>query len=263
MGLRKPKTEWIEQTIPVNMDTDESHYVVMKNELILGEGKANGKSVSGLSLNALKLLRLTIMQCIKSDNKFNIYQISIKEFAKLLNIDSSNLYKEIQNICINLLSEVVLVGDGNPKHSWKAFQWVTKCEYDGNGIITIQLHDDMKPYILGLKKHYTQYEINGILYLKSIYSLRLYELIKMELKNYSVYADREKNVYLSCDTLRKATGTITKYKKANDFKRHVIDVSINEINNKPFGIIIDYKYEKSNKKIVGYNFTIKSWINDI
>lgn len=263
MGVRKPKTEWIEQIIPVHMDTNDDHFVVMKNELILGEGKSRGKNVSGLSLNAIKLLRLTIMQCAKSDIGFKPYKISVKELSQLLKIDSSNLYKDIQDICVNLLGEIVLVGDGNPKHKWKAFQWVTKCEYDGNGVITIQLHNDMKPYILGLKSNYTQYEINGILDLKSTYAIRMYELIKMELKNFKVYADRKKTIYLSSETIRKATGTTNKYRKANDLKKRVIDIACNEINKQPFGIRVTYDYVKESRTIVGYNFTVKTSLADV
>jgi len=253
MGAKKTKEEYFEQVVPMN--TSVENYVVMKNDLIKGK--------STLSLNATKLLRLTIMQCVISDTGFKPYQISIQDFAKLLQIGKDNLYKEVQSICIQLLKNVVLIGDGNPKHKWDAFQWVTHCGYDGNGTITIQLHDDMKPYVLGLKSHYTQYEIDSILYLKSTYAVRIYELIKMEMKNFQPIGNKEKTIYLSVDTIRKATGTENKLKQHGQFKEKVIDIALKEINSKPFGMQIDYDYEKEGRKIIGYNFKIKSSLNGI
>lgn len=234
------------------MNTNPNNFVCMDNNLLKGK--------SALSLNSAKLIRLTIMQCVVGDSEFKPYKISIQDFADFLDIDSSNLYKEAQNICIQLLKEVVIIGDGNPKHKWKAFQWVTRCSYD-NGYIYIQLHDDMKPYVLNLKQCYTQYEIENIMTLKSAHALRVYELIKMEMRNEKVFAEKEKNVYLSLETLRIATNTEKKYKNTNDFTKKVIEVAVREINEKPFGVNIEYNYRKEGRRIVGYEFNIKSWIN--
>lgn len=253
MGAKKEKKEYFEQIIPMN--TNVENYVIMKNDLV------KGKSI--LSLNATKLLRLTIMQCVLSDTGFKPYEISIKEFARLLNIDKDNLYKEVQTICVQLLKNVVLIGDGNPKHKWQAFQWVMRCSYDGNGKITIQLHDDMTPYVLGVKKHYTQYEIDSILTLRSTYALRVFELIKMEMRNFKVYADKQIIIYLSIDTIRKATGTENKLKQHGQFREKLLDVAVKEINAKPFGMKISYEYVKEGKKIMGYHFTIKSSFNSV
>lgn len=249
---RKKAVENTEEPIPMN--TNPESFVVMSNDLVKGK--------SALSLNSAKLLRLTIMQSIVSDNEFKPYKISIQDFADFLDIAPDNLYRDIQDICVQLLKEVVLIGDGNPKHKWSAFQWVTRCGYD-NGTITIQLHDDMKPYILNLKKCYTQYEIDNILYLKSMHALRVYELIKMEMRNAKIYCENEKKVYISMEQLRIATNTEKKYKENKDFTKRVIKVACDEINEKPFGVKITYDYHKEGRKIIGYDFTIKSWSSDV
>ena len=59
-----------EQNLIVPVDGNKEHYVVMKNELILGKGKNKGRNVSGLSLNANKLLRMIISQCVIQDDEF-------------------------------------------------------------------------------------------------------------------------------------------------------------------------------------------------
>ena len=229
------------------MCLNDENYVVMSNDLIKGK--------SNLSLNELKLLRLTIMQIIKNDTDFMTYQINISELAKLLDITSPSIYRDVDEMTTHLLQEIVYVGDGNPKHKYKKFQWCSYCEYD-NGIVTIRLHDNLKPYLLELKEHYTQYVLQDILILKTVYAVRMYELIVEELRT-QVYADKTATVELSLDSIRKATNTEDKYEQTAMLKVRVIDSAIAEINEK-LGYRITYVPIKKSRKIVGYRFTVES-----
>ena len=256
-------TEWVERKIPIKMNTDETNYVVMKNELVLGKGLTKGRDKSGLTITAQKLLRLLIMQCMKNDLDFRTYSISAKELAEFLKIDSSNLSREkmVQNLTTALLSEVVLIGDGNPKHEWVAYHWVETARYDGKGTYTFKLSEDMKMYLLELGRNYTQYEIGEILSFRSVYALRIFELITMTLgiqrKKNSIYNNNTESIKLSDETLRMATGTQKRYLKTNDLKKNVLDVAKNEINARDFGWKMDYCYIKEGKKVVGYEFILK------
>lgn len=223
------------------------NYVVMSNDLIKGK--------SNLSLNELKLLRLTIMQVLKEDTDLRTYQINISELAELLDITSPSIYRDVDDMTTHLLQEIVYVGDGNPKHKYKKFQWCSDCEYD-NGVVTIRLHDNLKPYLLELKEHYTQYVLQDILILKTVYAVRMYELIVEELRT-KVYADKTATIELSIDTIRKATNTETKYEQTAMLKVRVIDSAISEINEK-LGYHITYVPIKRSRKIVGYRFTVES-----
>lgn len=224
------------------------NHVVMSNDLIKGK--------SNLSLNELKLLRLTIMQVIAEDKDLLTYQVKINDLAKILNISTPSIYRDVMEMCKHLLQEIVCVGDGNPKHKWKMFQWCSSCQYE-KGVITIRLHDDLKPYLIQLKKHYTQYMLQDILMLKTVYAVRIYELIREEMKYQVVYADKTATVSLDVETIRKATDTEKKYEKIGMFKQRVIDSAINEINEKSC-YHISYKYIKESRKIVGFRFEIES-----
>lgn len=222
--------------------------VVISNDLIKGR--------SNLSLNELKLLRLTIMQIVANDAELMTYKIKIQELAKVLNISSANLYRDIFEMCKHLLQEIVYVGDGNPKHRWKMFQWCNICEYD-DGIITIKLHERLKPYLIQLKSHYTQYMLEDILLLKSVYAVRIYELLREGFKGQKVYADVCAFVSLDIDTIRKATDTTEKYIQMGHFKAKVINTAIDEINRK-LGYVITVEDIKKGRKIVGFHFKIES-----
>jgi plasmid replication initiation protein len=233
------------------MNLDSDNWVVMSNDLI--------KSKSNLNLNEVKLLRICIMQVIKEAKDFQTYKVNITDLAKMLNIDRHGIYLTIDSMTTNLLKEVVFVGDGNPKHKWLKFQWVSRCKYE-NGVLEIRLHDDLKPYIIGLSKYYTQYVLQDVLLLKSVYSIRLYELIRQEMR-YEVFASRTATVYLSLDTIRKATDTENKYEKLSMFRARVIDSSIKEIREK-LGYDITYTVKKQSRQVIGFNFHIES-VNNI
>lgn len=238
------------QNAKKEMNLNSENQVVMSNALI--------KSKSHLGLNELKLLRLTIMQIIKTDTELMTYKIKIKELGELLNIDKDNLYKEVDSMTTNLLREIVYIGTGNPKNKWEKFQWCSYCKYD-NGIITIKLHDELKPHLLNLSELYTQYVLDDILHLKSVHSIRIYELIREEMKYQKVYADKEANIYLSIKTIRQITNTEDKYTKYGMLKKRVIDTAVNEINNK-LQYYVTYEQVKEGKKVVGFNINIKSKI---
>lgn len=229
------------------MNLNSNNLVVMSNDLI--------KSKSNLSLNEVKLLRICIMQVIKEAKDFQTYRVNITDLAKLLNIDRHGIYQTIDDMTTHLLKEVVCIGDGNPKHKWLKFQWVSRCKYN-NGVLEIRLHDDLKPYILGLSKYYTQYILKDVLLLKSVYSIRLYELIRQEMR-YEVFGGRTADVYLSLDTIKKATDTETKYEKLSMFRARVIDSSLAEIKNR-IGYNITYDLKKESRKVIGFNFHIES-----
>ena len=229
------------------MSLNSEHKVVMSNDLI--------KSRSNLSLNEIKLLRICIMQVIKEATDFQTYRVNITDLAKMLNIDSSNIYREMDDMTTHLLKEVVFVGDGNPKHKWTKFQWVSRCKYE-SGVLEIRLHDDLKPYIIGLSKYYAQYVLQDVLLLKSVYSIRLYELIRQEMR-IEVYGNRKTDIYLSMDTIRRATDTTDKYEKLSMFRARVIDSSITEIRNR-LGYNISYDIKKESRKVIGFIFHIAS-----
>lgn len=233
-----------------NMCSNKDNKVVMHNNLI--------KAKSNLSLNEIKLLRITIMQVIRADKDFKTYKVGIKDLADMLNINYNGMYKEIFKICDNLMSEKLYVNNGINK-SWKIFHWCSSCYYN-NGVITIRLHDELKPYLLELNGLYTQYVLADVLLLKSIHSIRIYELIVQEMKYQKVYADNEANIYLSIETIRKVTNTEDKYiEKYSMFEKRIVRSSIEEINNK-LSYIITYTRSKNSRKVVGYMFNIKSKI---
>jgi len=231
------------------METDISDkVVVMANDMIRG--------ISKLSLMEAKFLRLLIMQNKPNDEDFGAFRISAADLAEVLQIPKVNIYREADKMTDHLMREVIKIGDGNAHHAWRKFQWLSYCEYE-SGVFTIQLHPELKPYLIGLRKWYTQYRIEEIIRFSSGYSIRIYELISMAMKGSKPYGDNVTEVYLDIETIRKATGTENKYTSANTFKNRIIDTAVKEINEKT-SYHVDYKEYKLSRKIAGFTFRVQS-----
>lgn len=228
---------------------ENKHYTVMANDIVRGK--------QDMSLQEARILRLLITQVVKEDDDFKTFTCNIQDLADFLNIDSSNLYREIQTICTNLAQRIVKVSTGNPKQPWKVFTWISYAEYDGNGTITMRLSENIKPYILGLNAYFTQYQLENILEMKSFYSIRLYELLRSDFFKDDIY-------YLeySIEFLRQFFDCENKHLRYNDFKKRVLQIAINEINLKSDIEIQEAIEIKKSRKVVaikfraGFNYTV-------
>lgn len=194
---------------------NKEHYAVMANEIIKGK--------QAMSLQEARLIRLLVMQIGKSDTDFKTYKVNIHDLAIFLDIDSSNLYREIREICQSLMTRTVKIQKGN---EWKIFQWLQLAEYDGKGTITLMLSNQIAPYLLQLRAWFTKYQLRNILAMKSFYSIRLYELLKL-----TIGEDRKKimRYMFEVQYLREYFECETKFKKIIDFKKYVLNTAVRDI----------------------------------
>lgn len=108
---------------------------------------------------------------------------------------------------------------------------------------------DVAPLITMLEKNFTSYELEQVAVLNSKYSVRLYEII-------IAWRSASKTPMIEMDKLRQRLGVLDdEYTVTADFKRWVLDKSIQQINKKT-NISISYEQYKQGRKIVGFTFTI-------
>ena len=81
------------------IDYNKNHYAVMANTIIKGK--------QTMSLQEARLIRLLITQIAKNDKDFKTYKVNIQELAEFLEVDSSNLYREIREICQSLMTRTI------------------------------------------------------------------------------------------------------------------------------------------------------------
>jgi len=223
---------------------NKNHYAVMANDIVKGKQE--------MTLTEARIIRLLITQVVKEDNDLKTYTCRIKDLADFLEITSDNLYRNIREICVNLLRNVVKIGTPNPKDPWKIFQWVQMAEYDGNGNITLQLSEKIAPFVLELNAWFTQYKLENILGFKSFYAIRIYEILTCDS---GITRDEQSEFIYDIDYLREIFNCVGKYKNINDFIKRVIDIGVREINDKS-DIHVTYECLKTSRKFTGIKFNI-------
>lgn len=242
--MRKKSLE-IEGQLCFDMDTKSEHYVVQANELI--EGKQN------LKLNSAKIMRALIMQIKPDDDELKSYVISIPELARLLDIGSENLYRNIDSITDDILTNHVAIKD-QQQGKFIKIQWVTACAYEKGVGLAVKMNPLLKPFLLNLQEHYTQYQLENILAMKSVYAIRIYELLQKE-QIVKFIPRSGTHITLTVKEIREACDCEDKYDKISQFKVKVLDVAVKEIQRTTM-YKISYECLKKGRSIEAIRFYI-------
>lgn len=223
---------------------NKNYYTVMANEIVKGK-QSN-------TLQQMRFIRLMITQIEQQDKQLKKFTCKIQDFANFFNIDKSNIYRDTMTFCSELIKTQTLISTGNPKKPWKAINWFGCAEYDGNGEITLCLSEQIHPYLIGLNKWFTQYQLKNIVGMKSVYGIRLYEILKCDDNK----AQGEKYTFkYEISTLREILNCENKYKQIKEFKEKVIEKATQEINNNTDLFIIT-EYIKTGRRITDVQFEI-------
>ena len=161
---------------------------------------------------------------LTSDDEF---VITAPDFSTLFNISLKYAYDQLREATESLQKEVVVIHNpdiDDPKLSRFVTNWFTGAKYyDGEGKVIVSFNKNIIPYISNLKNGcFTQYGIDQITKLKSVYAIRLYEILICE-------AWRNQDFEIEVATLKNMLGLIDKYQITAEFKRCVILPAITNI----------------------------------
>lgn len=215
------KNKQIEGQLTLDFCFNTENYVVQSNDLIAAK--------QALSLNSAKIFRAAVMQIKPDDNEFGYYKVSIRELSELLHVSASNLYRDVSKI-EEELSTGVAVFKKYTKNKIRDIRvpLTSICDYESSVGLKIELNPKLKPYLLNLKRQYTQIPDNDYNLFTSVYALRIYELLmsKITLK---VLPMEGTYIEIPINEIKEATST-EHYSRAADFKRKVLDISVKNIN---------------------------------
>ena len=237
----------IEGQMTFDFCLNSSYQVVQANQLIGGK--------QALKVNSAKLIRSAIMQVVAEDEEIKPYVVTISELSKLFGVSESNLYRDINDITDDIISNPVQIRyQSGKKVAWVKIPWVSKCEYNSDVGVAIKLNDELKPFLINLKEHYTQYTLDNILSMKSVYAIRIFEMLQEKITTKLLPKDG-KDIILSIQYIRECTDTEDKYEKISHFKSRVIDPAVKEINEKTV-YRVSYENIKSGKTVTAIKFHI-------
>lgn len=214
-----------------------------------------------LTLGEQRLVLLLASQIRKDDKDFNYYEIKISDFAEMFGLKTDkSLYEKVEKIAGDLLGKkLYLKNDGK---SFEGTVWLSYVKYvSGSGTIKLRFDDCLKPYLLQLKHSingFTQYKLHTIMSFKSAYSIRLYELLKMEVWKSEKLKSTQFEKSFSLDEYRRILGVDKNaYPIFADFRKKVIDTTVLEISEQTELNISETKYIKTGRKITGITFIVK------
>lgn len=227
---------------------DTRNYVVQANNLIGGK--------QALKLNSAKLIRSAIMQVVRDDEELKPYIITVKELAELLGVSASNVYRDVEEITDDIIKNPVYVKEEIVGKSmrWIKIPWVSKCEYNSDIGVAIKLNEELKPFLINLKEHYTQYTLQEVLTMKSVYAIRIFEMLQSKIMSRMLPKDGT-DIEIPVQEIRECCDCEDKYPAFGNLKDKVIDKAVSEINRVTM-FRVDYSYRKKSRTVVAIIFHV-------
>ena len=174
-----------------------------------------------------------------------MYPVTAEQFAEIAGYSKSEMksaYKELRAAADTVVGLTFYMDDAKQEKS----VFVQSAKYcDGEGYVEIRFSYDVIPLISQLKEKFTMYLLEDVKGFKSLYGMRLFELI-MQYKDFDV---REVEIAW----LRKIWSIEDKYPSMKDFKLRVIKPAIDDIN-KRSGWSISYTQRKTGRRVTHLQF---------
>ena len=233
--------------------------VTQSNELVLAR--------YSLPVSEMRLLMTVIAKIQPGDTKLTVYPVPIAEFADFLGISKSSAYDEMKYISKSLLSRVVTIKKQNGGELQT--HWVASADYEpGSGVVDIRLDEMMIPYLIGLNTNFTQCKLGMLLSFKSVYTNRLYMILKQK-RDHNPYAktyefelgELRRLLGVSVeriprtDKFDKAQEAIELYSAYPDFKKRVLEAAKKELNAKG-DIGFDYEEIRHGRPVTAISFRV-------
>lgn len=194
-----------------------------------------------------KIIRLLAQKVSIEDDELQEYEFTASDLMKNENAAGKEFYKEIDNAADLLMKRSIKVRNSDTKE-WRRYHWVDSAEFN-EGMLKFRIHNDLKPFYVSLKSSVNQ-KMDELIQFKSVYSFRLYELLK----------EHENNGALSISIaeLRHALEIGEhQYPKYANLKQKVISAAVNEINGST-DLYIRFVEIKTKRKVTDLKFSVKT-----
>jgi len=159
-----------------------------------------------------KILLMLISKIQPDDIDFKPYRIRAKDFLEAADLKSTQIYSKLKVATEGLLSKVFHI---KKKTGVLQITILSSAEYfEGRGLMELCFDPKLRPYLLQLKQQFTILPLKTVLSLRSVYAIRLYEMLQ-QFKSTGFFVTKVVD-------LKYKLGLEDKYKSYNLFKRNVI-----------------------------------------
>lgn len=227
----------------------------MKNDLVVKTNRLN-QAFQVLSLAEFHLVQLAIVDARDTGTGLTTdtpLKIDALRYADVFGTTRQNAYMRMKEAEDTLFNRRFSFFDEHGK--LVKSRWISQVRYlDNEGAIEIVFTPAVVQGISrinGVKEFFTQYLLSQTSQLKSIYSSRLYELLIQ-------WRSAGTTPIINLEDFRAQLGIEdNQYRLMSDFKKRVLDLAINDINDKT-DIKVTYKQHKKGRSISGFSFYFKN-----
>ena len=214
----------------------EKRKVVEHNSLIT--------SIAKMDKTPLKMFELAV-SCINTEEppKDNIVYLSKRDLFAFFNVSDNDKHSRFKQAVEKMQKQAFFQIKEEQGKGFK-FKSIVPIPYvewtDYNDEVKIEFHREIMPYLINLKKNFTQHALSDIAELNSKYSIILYRWLSMNYNQYEHYSvkggrradqvESYRNPSISVKELRIMTDTINEYKDMNNFTKKVLNKPLEEIN---------------------------------
>ena len=201
-------------------------------------------SIAKMDKTPLKMFELAV-SCINTeeppkDNTVYLSKADLFAFFKVSDNDKHSRFKQavraMQNEAYFEIKEEA--GKGFKFKSIVPIPYVEWTDYHDE--VKIEFHREIMPYLINLKKNFTQHALSEISELNSKYSIILYRWLSMNYNQYEHYSvkggrraeqvESYRNPSISVKELRIMTDTVNEYQRFTNFTKKILDIPLKEIN---------------------------------
>lgn len=205
-----------------------------------------------LSLEEKRLVLLLTSLVEPHDQDFKDYRIKISDVQRILGLSHKGIYSRIKKVADSLMRRVITIEEKNG--GWLKLNWVSSSRYipkGTNGLefacLDLSFDPKLKPYLLELKEQFYSFPLRSIVQLRSLYSIRLYEILSSH-KRYG-------HATFELAYLRVRLELENKYKNFKDFRVYILEKSKKELTEKS-DLYFDYTPIKRGRKVAKIDFKI-------
>ena len=226
----------------------------LKNEVV--KTHRLNTALQKLSLAEIRLMQLAIIDARETGAGIDTVTplpIHASRYAEAFGVTRQTAYEVLIEAETSLFKRYFTFldeRDGKPVKS----HWVSQAKYlDDEAIIEIMLTPAVVQEITRIdaieaKTLFTRFALEQVAPMKSVYSVRLYELLNQW--------RQAKKVSFDLDVFRGQLGVEdTEYKAMSDFKKRVLDLAVKEINEKS-DLKVSYEQVKKGVAIAGFKFKV-------
>ncbi|HGF7126760.1 TPA: RepB family plasmid replication initiator protein [Enterococcus faecium] len=201
-------------------------------------------SIAKMDKTPLKMFELAV-SCINTeeppkDNTVYLSKADLFAFFKVSDNDKHSRFKQavraMQKEAYFEIKEEA--GKGFKFKSIVPIPYVEWTDYHDE--VKIEFHREIMPYLINLKKNFTQHALSDIAELNSKYSIILYRWLSMNYNQYEHYSykggrraeqvESYRNPSISVKELRIMTDTVNEYQRFTNFTKKILDIPLKEIN---------------------------------